>query len=70
MRKVYRSVLPAVFVAILFLSSVAQVESSLSPDLRQKIDHAANDVLTATGVPECIDRDREGWPDYLSASLR
>ena len=51
MRKVYKSIVPAVLVAILFLPSVAQVQASLPPELRQKIDHAANDVLTATGVP-------------------
>src|ERR1700686_5006604 len=67
-RKVYRSVLPAVFVAILFLSSVAQAESSLSPDLRQKIDHAATDVLTATGVPSAsIAIVKDGQITYLQA---
>src|ERR1700686_588113 len=67
-RKVYRSVLPAVFVAILFLSSVAQAESSLSPDLRQKIDHAATDVLTATGVPSAsITIVKDGQIAYLQA---
>src|ERR1700692_184790 len=67
-RKVYRSVLPAVFVAILFLSSVAQAESSLSPDLRQKIDHAASDVLTATGVPSAsITIVKDGQITYLQA---
>ena len=68
MRKVYRSVLPAVFVAILFLASVAQAESSLSPDLRQKIDHAATDVLTATGVPSAsIAIVKDGQITYLQA---
>ena len=51
MRKVYKSILPGVFVAILFVPASAQVQSSLSPELRQKIDHAATDVLAATGVP-------------------
>ena len=67
MRKVYRSVLPAVFVAILFLASVAQVES-ISPELRQKIDHAATDVLTATGVPSAsIAIVKDGQITYLQA---
>ncbi len=51
MSKVYKSIVPAILVAILFLPSAAQVQAGLPPELRQKIDHAANDVLTATGVP-------------------
>jgi CubicO group peptidase (beta-lactamase class C family) len=50
-RKIYKSILPGVFVAILFLPAAAQLQSSLSPELRQKIDHVATEVLAATGVP-------------------
>ena len=51
MRKIYKSILSGVFVAILFLPAAAQLQSSLSPELRQKIDHVATEVLAATGVP-------------------
>ena len=44
------------FIAALILGfctsvSLAQIEASLSPDLQQKIDVAANEVLQQTGVP-------------------
>jgi D-alanyl-D-alanine carboxypeptidase len=46
----YRAVLIATL-AVTFLPATAQVPSTLSPDLRQKIDQAVGEVLTRTGVP-------------------
>lgn len=67
MRKVY-IILPAVFAATLFLPSTAQVQSSLSPELRQKIAHVATDVLTATGVPSAsVAIVKDGQIAYLQA---
>jgi D-alanyl-D-alanine carboxypeptidase len=67
-RKVYKSILPGVFIAIFFWPAVAQVQSSLSPELRQKIDHAATDVLTATGVPSAsVAIVKDGQICYLQA---
>ena len=71
MRKVYSSVLrTAVFLAILFafLPVTAQGQSTLSPELRQQIDHAATDVLTATGVPGAsVAIVKDGQICYLQA---
>ena len=68
MRKVCKAILPAVFVAILFLPSIAQVQSALSPELRQKIDHVATDVLSATGVPSAsVAIVKDGQISYLQA---
>jgi len=61
---------PGIFVAVLlmFLPAAAQVQSSLSPELRQKIDHAATDVLTATSVPSAsIAIVKDGQICYLQA---
>jgi D-alanyl-D-alanine carboxypeptidase len=62
---------PAVLVTILAFSAspaTAQVESSLSPELRQKIDHAAADVLTKTGVPSAsVAIVKDGQIVYLQA---
>jgi len=70
-RKVYSSVLrTAVFLAILFafLPVTAQGQSTLSPELRQQIDHAATDVLTATGVPGAsVAIVKDGQICYLQA---
>ena len=68
MSKVYKSIVSAVLVAIVFLPSTAQVQPTLPPELRQKIDHAANDVLTATGVPSAsIAIVKDGQIAYLQA---
>ncbi len=61
---------PCIFVAVLltFLPATAQVQSSLSPELRQKIDHAATDVLNATGVPSAsVAIVKDGQISYLQA---
>jgi D-alanyl-D-alanine carboxypeptidase len=61
----------AIFAAILstsFLPATAQVQSSLSPELRQKIDHAANNVLATTGVPSAsVAIVKDGEIVYLQA---
>ncbi len=68
MRTVCKPILPSVFVAILFLPSIAQVQSTLSPELRQKIDHASTDVLTVTGVPSAsVAIVKDGQICYLHA---
>lgn len=41
----------AVILAIASVSSFSQAPTTIAPDLRQKIDKAAQDVLTHTGVP-------------------
>src|SRR6201988_5315054 len=38
-------------IAIAWVSSRSAAQSTIAPDLRQKIDKAAQDVLTHTGVP-------------------
>src|SRR6202158_5024402 len=46
----YRAILMTTLAGAV-LSATAQVQPTLSPELRQKIDHAAGNVLTKTGVP-------------------
>ena len=61
----------AVLIAILVTSSLpatAQLQSTLSSDLRQKIDQAVNDVLTDTDVPSAsIAIVEDGRIAYLQA---
>jgi D-alanyl-D-alanine carboxypeptidase len=61
----------AIFTAILatlVASVTAQTPSTLSPDLREKIDHAVNDVLTRTGVPSAsVAIVKDGQIAYLQA---
>lgn len=64
------SLRPGIFVAVLlmFLPAAAQVQSSLSPELRQKIDHVATDVLAATGVPSAsVAIVKDGQISYLQS---
>ena len=66
--RVCKSPLPAVLVAVFFLPSIAQVQSSLSLELRQKIDHVATDVLAATGVPSAsVAIVKDGQISYLQS---
>ncbi len=62
---------PAFFSAILAVSVLpvpAQVQSTLSLELRQKIDRAATDVLSKTGVPSAsIAIVKDGQIAYLQA---
>jgi CubicO group peptidase (beta-lactamase class C family) len=62
---------PAFFLAILasaVLPATAQLPSTLSPELRQKIDHATSDVLTKTGVPSAsVAIVKDGQIAYLQA---
>ena len=61
----------AVLIAILVTSclpATAQLQSTLSSDLRQKIDQAVNDVLTDTDVPSAsIAIVKDGRLAYLQA---
>jgi D-alanyl-D-alanine carboxypeptidase len=60
---------PTILIAI-FASAVlpVQAQSTLSPELRQKIDQAANDVLTRAGVPSAsIAIVKDGQIAYLQA---
>jgi D-alanyl-D-alanine carboxypeptidase len=71
-RKLSASILyPVILTAILAASvspATAQVQSTLSPELRQKIDHAASDVLTKTGVPSAsVAIVKDGQIAYLQA---
>ena len=45
-----RNLLVAILAASV-LPVAAEIPSTLPPELRQNIDHAANEVLTKTGVP-------------------
>jgi D-alanyl-D-alanine carboxypeptidase len=62
---------PAFFLSSLttvILPTTAQAQSTLSPELRQKIDHAAGDVLTKTGVPSAsVAVVKDGQIAYLQA---
>jgi D-alanyl-D-alanine carboxypeptidase len=67
-RTVCKPILSSIFVAIIFLPSIAQNRSTLSPELRQKIDHASTDVLTVTGVPSAsVAIVKDGQICYLHA---
>ena len=61
----------AVLIAILVTSSLpatAQLQSTLSPELRQKIDQAVSDVLTDTDVPSAsVAIVKDGRIAYLQA---
>ena len=62
---------PAILMTILaasILPAAAQVQSTLPAELRQKIDHASNDVLTKTGVPSAsVAIVKDGELAYLHA---
>ena len=62
---------PAILMTILAASifpAGAQMQSTLSAELRQKIDHATNDALTKTGVPSAsVAIVRNGELAYLHA---
>jgi D-alanyl-D-alanine carboxypeptidase len=63
----YRAVLIATL-AVSFLPATAQVPSTLSPELRQKIDQTVGDVLTKTGVPSAsVAIAKDGQIAYLQA---
>ena len=71
MHKLSASTFCLAFLAILpafVLPVTAQVSSNLSPELRQKIDHATSDVLTKTGVPSAsLAIVKDGQIAYLQA---
>ncbi len=70
MRKVSRAVFYSATLITVLLSTVAfaQTPSTVSPDLRQKIDHAVGDVLTKTGVSSAsIAIVKDGQIVYLQA---
>jgi D-alanyl-D-alanine carboxypeptidase len=62
---------PAILMMILggaVLPATAQVPSTLSPELRHKIDQAASEVLTKTGVPSAsVAIVKDGQIAYLQA---
>ncbi len=62
---------PAILMTILaatILPAAAQMQSTLSAELRQKIDNASNDVLTKTGVPSAsVAIVKDGQIAYLHA---
>jgi D-alanyl-D-alanine carboxypeptidase len=61
---------PFTLIAILaaVFPATAQVPSTLSPELRQKIDHAVSDVLTKTGVPSAsVAIVKDGQIAYLQS---
>jgi D-alanyl-D-alanine carboxypeptidase len=63
----YRAILMTTLAGAV-LPATAQVQSTLSPDLRQKIDHAAGDVLAKTGVPSAsVAIVMDGQISYLQA---
>ena len=54
--------------AITCVSSLSQAQTSLPPDLRQKIDKAAQDVLAHTGVPSAsVAIVKDGAMAYVQA---
>src|SRR6202521_1679130 len=63
----YRAILMTTLAGAV-LPAIAQVQLTLSPDLRQKIDHAASDVLAKTGVPSAsVAIVKDGQISYLQA---
>ncbi len=70
MRRLFASKLrPVIFVATLASAVVpTAAQSTLSPELRQKIDQSAGDVLTRTGVPSAsVAIVKDGQIAYLRA---
>lgn len=62
------AILITTILAVATFPAHAQVPSTLSPELRQKIDHAAGDVLAKTGVPSAsVAIVKDGHIAYLQA---